>query len=95
MQCYYLGVLLSCIKNQKFMKIEDLVGKTIISAKRKRVIGFDDEGFLVLGFSDGTDALLLSHFEDNYTGNSIGEYPTYLSIRDTRDYYHDLTDIEN
>ena len=75
------------------MKIDDLVGKTITSVKRKKPIGFDDEGFLLLEFSDGTDALIVAGFEDNYTGNSLGEYPTYLSLYGSGKYHHELTDI--
>ena len=75
------------------MKIDDLVGKTITSAKRKKPTCFDDEGFLLLEFSDGTDALLVAHFEDNFTGDSIDEYPTYLVLLPSSEYCRELTDL--
>jgi len=93
LQILGISLHLSRIKNQRFMRIEDLVGKTITSAKRKKPVGFDDEGFLLLEFSDGTDALIVAGFEDNYTGNSLGEYPTYLSLYGGGKYHHELTDL--
>ena len=93
MQILGISLHLSRIKNQRFMRIEDLVGKTITSAKRKKPVGFDDEGFLLLEFSDGTDALIVAGFEDNYTGNSLGEYPTYLALLPSSECCRELTDL--
>ena len=74
------------------MKIDDLVGKTITSVKRKKPIGFDDEGFLLLEFSDGTDALLVAGYAD-YTGDSVDEYPTYLALLSSSECCRELTDL--
>jgi hypothetical protein len=61
------------------MKMQDLIGKKIIGAKLQRPSNHDDQGFLKLNFSDGSECLIVAGY-DFYTGNSSGEYPTSISI---------------
>ena len=61
------------------MKIQNLIGKKIIGAKLQRPSNHDDQGFLKLNFSDGSECLIVAGY-DFYTGNSLGEYPTLISI---------------
>ena len=44
------------------MKFEDLIGKTIISVKQKKLIGSDNDGFLEMQFSDGTKATVVAYY---------------------------------
>lgn len=64
------------------MTPEDLIGKTITGAKIQQLIGYDDTGYLLLSFSDGTKAIIYGGFSDSYTGESIDEYPTRIGITD-------------
>ena len=41
------------------MKFEDLIGKTIVSVKKKKLIGSDDEGFLEMQLHN----LLVKHMK--------------------------------
>lgn len=72
------------------MKHEDLVGKTIVAVKQKKLVGYDDEGFLEMQFSDGTKATIVSIYF-GYTGESKSEYPTGIFI--TERYDGELEDI--
>ena len=74
------------------MKPSELIGKTITSAKRKKLAEYDDEGFLELQFSDGTQATIVAGYWD-YTGNSMEEYPTYINIESTPN--EELIDLPN
>ena len=60
-------------------EFESLIGKTILSAKKMRPVGYDDEGYLKLSFSDGSSIILESTY-CGYTGNSLGEYSTDIEI---------------
>lgn len=62
----------------------DLIGKTITKAEYMRKLDYDDKGWLKLTFSDGSYCVIVAGF-DMYTGNSIDEYPTYISITDEID----------
>lgn len=68
------------------MEFEDLIGKTISSATTKQLISCDDTGFLHLTFDDGTVCLVTSSYGD-WTGSSVGEYPTYIGITDDMSIY--------
>ncbi len=72
------------------MNFKDLIGKTITAATVKKLAEHDDEGFLQLQFSDGTEALIVA-FYGAYTGRSQDEYPTYIGIID--EYDGDLVDV--
>jgi hypothetical protein len=63
------------------MEFKDLIGKTIIAATPKKLLEYDDEGYLHLQFSDGTEAFIIAEY-GGFTGDSFDEYPTYLSIAD-------------
>ena len=69
------------------MKFEDLIGKTIVSVKQKKLIGSDDEGFLEMQFSDGTKATIVAYY-DGYEG----EYPTGIFVAEQ--YHRDLEDVK-
>ncbi len=73
------------------IKFEDLVGKTITSAKVKKLKDYNDDGFLALEFSDGTAAIITSYYGE-WSGDSLDEYPTHIDITDKIRY--DLIDIE-
>ena len=59
--------------------VEDLVGKTVAAATRLKKPGYDDEGWLRLTFTDGTECVLVAGYGE-YTGASEGEYPTHLRV---------------
>lgn len=59
----------------KKISFEHLVGKTIVSAKQKKLKDYDDKGFLELTFSDKTQVLIVSEYS-SWTGDSDDEYPT-------------------
>lgn len=66
------------------MEFKDLIGKTITAATVKKLAKHDDEGFLELKFSDGTEAVIVASY-GGYTGSSEDEYPTYIGITDKYD----------
>jgi hypothetical protein len=72
------------------MDFKDLIGKTIVSATQKKLIKFDDDGFLELIFSDGTKAVIVAYY-GGYTGHSEDEYPTGIAIYEK--YSLELTKI--
>ena len=57
-----------------------LVGKTIAHVSRLGSGKTDDEGFLLLDFSDNTSALVVCYHLPDYTGKSENEYPTGLDV---------------
>lgn len=59
--------------------VGDLVGKTIVAAEMKKLKDCDDQGFLLLTFSDQSRALVIASY-GGYTGKSEDEYPTYLYL---------------
>ena len=72
------------------MEFKDLIGKTITVATVKKLAKYDDEGFLELKFSDGTEALIIGGYI-GFTGKSEDEYPTYIEITDK--YHSELVDL--
>jgi hypothetical protein len=62
------------------MKLSDLVGKTITEATLLKYPELDDEAWLRLRFTDGTECMLEATY-GGYSGNSVDEYPAYLVIR--------------
>jgi hypothetical protein len=74
------------------MNLKDLTGKTIKDIKQKKLVGHDDEGFLLVTFEDGTSVLIVSLY-DSYTGNSFGEYPTSITLEDPSDFKFDLGEL--
>ena len=72
------------------MEFKDLIGKTITAAAVKKLAKYDDEGFLELKFSDGTEAVIVASY-GGYTGSSEDEYPTYIGITDR--YDGELVDV--
>ena len=69
------------------MKFEDLIGKTIVSVKKKKLIGSDDEGFLEMQFSDGTKAIIVAYYD-----GCEDEYPTGIFIAEQ--CYRELEDVK-
>ncbi len=63
------------------MNFKDLKGKTITQATQKKLKGYDDQGYLLLKFSDGTSTIITASY-DGWTGNSVDEYPTNISLED-------------
>lgn len=61
------------------MKFNDLVGKTVASATQMKLIQYDDEGYLRLQFTDGTECMIIGGYL-SYTGESEDEYPTAIGI---------------
>lgn len=62
-----------------FMDLTEIIGKTITSVKQKKLVGYDDTGFLEISFSDNTKILVVSSY-DGYSPNAYDEYPTTISI---------------
>lgn len=73
------------------MEAKDLIGKTITDAKIQKLIGYDDTGYLVLNFSDGTTATVVGGYDEYYTGESTDEYPTRIHVTETK---FDLQNID-
>jgi hypothetical protein len=63
------------------MKFSDLVGKTISEAVLLKCPGLDDEAWLRLRFTDGTECVLEATY-GGFTGNSVDEYPSFLVVRE-------------
>ena len=61
------------------MQTSLLIGKTISSAQLMRKAAFDDTGYLELSFTDGTRCVIAAGYS-SYTGESEGEYPTFLKL---------------
>ena len=76
-------------KGNKVIDFKDLIGKTITAATLKKLAKYDDEGFLELKFSDGTEAMIVASYS-GYTGSSKDEYPTFIEITDK--YHNELID---
>ncbi len=63
------------------MTFKELNGKTITRATKKKLKGFDDEGYIKLFFSDGTSVIIVASY-GGYTGKSEDEYPTDIYIEE-------------
>lgn len=61
-----------------------IVGKTIQAATHVKRPTNDDEGWLLLEFTDGSKCVVYSWY-GGYTGDSAEEYPTGISITDKTD----------
>lgn len=55
------------------------LGKTISSVEWINNLDFDDEDMVKIGFTDGTECTIEASY-GSYTGDSKGEYPSYLSF---------------
>lgn len=66
------------------MEYENLIGKTIVAVKQKKLIGYDDDGFLEMQFSDDTKVTIVACY-GGYTGESEDEYPTGIFITERYD----------
>jgi hypothetical protein len=64
------------------MNLNTLIGKTIKSATQMKHPTFDDDGWLLLKFTDGTECLITASYS-GYTGESEDEYPTRIGVTDT------------
>lgn len=64
------------------MNLKDLVGKTIAKSNLMKRPEYDDEGWLRLDFTDGTICDIMSKYGE-YTGESRGEYPCFITVSDT------------
>jgi len=73
---------------------EDMIGKTIISAKQMKLKGCDDKGFLRLEFSDRTSCIIAGGYGE-YTGESESEYQTLICIGSRQEELEDMEDITN
>jgi hypothetical protein len=63
------------------MNFEYLIGKTIINAKQKKRKEYDDKGYLELTFSDGSKVVIVSSYNESWTGNSYNEYQTDIELK--------------
>lgn len=61
------------------MKYKELIGKTIESIYRCKLREYDDTGYLMINFTDGTKVIIESGYSD-WTGNSLYEYPTNIIV---------------
>lgn len=71
------------------MDFEDLIGKTIVEAERKRLAGYDDSGYLYLKFSDGSEITVVASYDTYRSYESVGEYPTEIYLENMQ-----LSDFE-
>ncbi len=76
------------------MEYTFLIGKTITGAKQKKLIGYDDEGFMELSFSDGTKSIIVACYGD-YTGKSEGEYQTGIYCTEDKEEETNVGDLED
>lgn len=65
------------------MELGDLVGKTIVSAKYKRLSDYSDT-FAELKFSDWSEIIIQGSF-GGYDGDSVGEFSTSILLRDAKE----------
>jgi hypothetical protein len=72
------------------MLFTDLIGKTIASVKVKKLADKDDQGFLEMQFSDGSQIIIIAGY-GGYTGKSEDEYPTYIIVQNK--YSKSLVDL--
>ena len=63
------------------MNAHELVGRTITNAKVQKLSKHDEAGYVVLNFSDGSECFVEASF-GTYTGNSLSEYPTLITLSD-------------
>ena len=68
------------------IKFEDLIGKTIVAVKQKKLIGDDSDGFLEMQFSDGTKATIVAYYDGRED-----EYPTWIFVTGQ---YPNLEDVK-
>lgn len=61
------------------MDLNILIGKTIVSAEQYKLKNYDDIGFILLKFDDGTDAIIESKY-GGWTSKSIDEYQTLIDV---------------
>lgn len=66
-------------------KITQLIGKTIEEVQllpypTDKAEPVDDGDYLKIIFTDKSWVVLVAGFSEDWTGNSDGEYPTYLAI---------------
>jgi hypothetical protein len=59
--------------------IDLLKGKTILEVEWLRYLDYDDKGYLLLEFHDGTRALIAAYHQ-GYTAKSRDEYQTNISV---------------
>lgn len=58
---------------------QQLIGRTIVAAKIKKLRGYDDEPILELSFRDGSSAVIEANY-GSYTGRSEDEYPRWIDV---------------
>jgi hypothetical protein len=58
---------------------QEMMGKTIVRARRLKLKGCDDNGFLRLDFTDGSHAVIEGGY-GGYTGDSEDEYKTCIGM---------------
>ena len=61
------------------MDLSLIIGKTIASARQYKHRNHDDEGWLHITFTDGTQIVIIAGY-GGYTGQSEDEYPTLLQF---------------
>jgi hypothetical protein len=63
------------------MELSDLVGKTITEAVLLKYPELDDEAWLRLRFTDGSECVLEATY-GGFSGNSVDEYPAFMVVRE-------------
>lgn len=56
-----------------------IIGKTIAAVDYMRMPEHDDEAWMVISFTDGTQTCVVGSY-GGYTGESEDEYPAYVGI---------------
>jgi hypothetical protein len=67
------------------MEFKDIIGKTIKNIQQLKEKKYDDEGYLLIEFTDGSKVLIIGGYNPGYTGNSSDEYQTTISIEEGND----------
>lgn len=76
------------------MEFSDLIGKTITGCVQKKLVEYNDTGFVELQFSDNTKAIIVSSYGD-WEGGSYGEYPTEIYVTDNHDVKRFDSELED
>ena len=61
------------------MKFEELLGKTISYIKKRKALGYDDFGFLDIGFTDNTNVTIHGTYA-GFSGKSHDEYAEQIKL---------------
>jgi len=59
-----------------------LVGKTIQTINKRQHSKTDDQGYLDIIFTDGTEVCIVGGYVEEWTNKSLNEYPTTITLKE-------------